>query len=189
MGGSTAWYMLGHDELVLRHAGLDPHHALPCRCARLSHRPLRQTMPGHARPCLHGQSRSAMPCARPLLPPSSTDLLPLTPRAPQSCAMLGIFSYFVDGMSGGEAQAAALRSTPAAAGAASSPAGTDGAPARSSGSQQQHEAQLRQWQQQRKAVEQLLLPVMPLLAAAAPCAFAWEEGSGSPAGGCRVVRR
>ncbi|PRW61599.1 mitochondrial import inner membrane translocase subunit TIM22-2-like [Chlorella sorokiniana] len=103
----------------------------------------------------------------------------------QSCAMLGIFSYFIDGMSGGEAQAAALRGTPAAAG--SEDRGTTSS---SSGcSPQQKEEQLRQWQQKRKAVEQFLSPVMPLLAAAAPCVFAWEEGSGSPAGGCRVVRR
>lgn len=189
MGGSTAGYMLGHEELVLRHAELVRIMPLPCNRARLCQAIAPDhAMPGQAMPCQAGFD-TAMPRARPVFRPLATDLLPLAPHAPQSCALLGIFSYFVDGMSGGEAQAAALRSTPAAAGAASSPAGTDGAPARSSGSRQQHEEQLRQWQQQRKAVEQLLSPVMPLLAAAAPCVFAWEEGSGSPAGGCRVVRR
>lgn len=107
----------------------------------------------------------------------------------QSCAMLGIFSYFVDGMSGGEAQAAGMRGTPAAAGAACTAAGAGSGPASGSSSQQQHEEQQRQLQQQRKALEQFLSPVMPLLSAAAPCMFAWEEGSGGPAGGCRVVRR
>lgn len=156
----------------------------------------RATMLCHAMPC-HATCRPAVqcnavalrlqlaPCCR-VQTPSLPFALPL-----QSCAMLGIFSYFVDGMGGGEAKAAALRSTPAAAAgtASTAPAGEGAADASGSSSRQQQEEQLRQWQQQRKAVEQFLSPVMPLLAAAAPCVFAWNEGSGSPAGGCRVVRR
>lgn len=92
--------------------------------------------------------------------------------------MLGFFSYFVDSSVGSEAQAAAHAPAAAPSG------GGDGG----GGTPQQLE-QRQRWQQQRAALERALAPAVPLLAALAPCAFAVEEGSGSPAGGCRVLRR
>ena len=131
-------------------------------------------MQANAMPSQAAQCNGSVPAAyTTTMPPCSNPSLPSAP--PQSCALLGIFSYFVDGMSGGEAQAAGLRSTPAAAAgtAAAAPAGEGATPASGGGTQkQQHEEQVRQWQQQRKAVEQFLTPDMPLLSAAAPCVFA-----------------
>lgn len=90
--------------------------------------------------------------------------------------MLGLFSYFMDGVGGGEAQAAAV------------PAGGPGSSG-SSGSRRrrsrEQEEQLQRWQQRRSALDLLLSPAMPLLAAVAPCAFAAEQSAG---GGCGVPR-
>ncbi|EFN53590.1 hypothetical protein CHLNCDRAFT_58549 [Chlorella variabilis] len=108
----------------------------------------------------------------------------------QSCAMLGAFSFFVDGMGVNQAAAAAAES-PAGASAEPRGGGGSGGSSGSSGSQW--------WQvphhhprQQRSALELLLSPAVPLLAAMAPCAFGAPEGgppgSSAPAG-CRVVRR
>lgn len=94
------------------------------------------------------------------------------PPSPQSCAMLGAFSYFVDSMGGGEAHA-----MPAAAARClgrGSSAGSDGGSSSSS-----IELQRQQRRQRRQAVKQIL-------SAFEPCRFAVELGGGAPAGGCRV---
>lgn len=83
----------------------------------------------------------------------------------QSCAMLGGFSYFVDGMAGGDAQAHAASVKP----------GDSTWPATSGSSRDNvvafwgagDEAAGRR--RDRSRVEMLLTPAMPLLAALAPC--------------------
>jgi hypothetical protein len=78
----------------------------------------------------------------------------------QSCAMLGAFSYFLDGMAGGEA---ANASTLSAAG--------DGAGGRGGG------------RRQRSLIEQLLSPAIPVVMVLQPCR---NWGGDAPAGACRV---
>jgi hypothetical protein len=99
----------------------------------------------------------------------------------QSCAMLGAFSFFVDGVSG-PAQAAS--GSAAGGGGGSGPGRFSSSGSLDGGGQQ--------GQRQRSAVELLLSPAMPLLAGLAPCAFGAgndDGGSGDSVAGCRVLRR
>jgi hypothetical protein len=83
-----------------------------------------------------------------------------------------MFSFFADGMGGGQAEAAEQRRPPASrerGGGSDSGSGAGGG-----------------WPgqgQQRAALDLLLSPAVPLLATLAPCSFGGGEG------GCRVVRR
>lgn len=103
----------------------------------------------------------------------------------QSCGMLGVFSYFIDSMGGGVAEAATVAGGGGSLSRGSSKGRSSGSSAGSSGVQQ-----LPWWQQGpqqcRGAVESLLSPALPLLAAVAPCSFG---ASSSQEGGCAVVRR
>lgn len=103
----------------------------------------------------------------------------------QSCGMLGVFSYFIDSMGAGVAEAATVAGGGGSLSRGSSKGRSSGSSAGSSGVQQ-----LPWWQQGpqqcRGAVESLLSPALPLLAAVAPCSFG---ASSSQEGGCAVVRR